>query len=147
MSASDTETKDDQDRGRIRRDGIDSFLSAELLRRESQYTKIQTVRVTAKKRAGIVFLMLILTGFLIVFSGSHLLPMLLTASNCQSSVNKTEHQTGQGSIALIDGMANEYPDSGFIDNVSSAAKTAGYRFDYYPSGNATVNFFVNLPSR
>jgi len=91
--------------------------------------------------------MVILTGFLLVFSGSHLLPVILSSSNCKATSVKTANPTVQRSIALIDQLGSAQANPAFADNLSSAAKNAGYSFDYYPTGAASVDFFVNLPDR
>ncbi len=148
MATSDRESTGGSDRPRTRGEELACFIAYELSRQRDRYGKVGPSRALPHRhRTGIILLVLLLAGFLAVFSSSHIQSILSVASDCDSTVNKTQNQTGQRAIALIDGMANEYPNSGFIDNISSAAKSAGYRFDYYPSGNATVDFFVNLPSR
>jgi hypothetical protein len=91
--------------------------------------------------------MVILTGFLLVFSGSHLLPMILSGSNCKGVSVKTANPTAQQGIALIDQLGFGQANPAFADNLGSMAKNAGYDFDYYPSGAASMDFFVNLPDR
>jgi hypothetical protein len=40
----------------------------------------------------------------------------------------------------------QYPNPTFAANISSTARNAGYGFQYYPPENATLNFFINLPT-
>ena len=89
--------------------------------------------------------MVILAGFLLVFSGSHLLPMILLGSNCGGSHPKTTNLPIQRNIALIDQLGLNLANPAFVDNLSSVAKNAGRSFDYFPSGTASMDFFVNLP--
>jgi len=91
--------------------------------------------------------MIILTGFLVVFSSSHLLPMVLAGSNCGGANPKTANPPIQRDIALIDQLGFAQANPAFADNLSSVAKNAGYSFDYYPTGTASIDFFVNLPNR
>ncbi len=72
--------------------------------------------------------------------------MILSGSNCQGAPVKMANPTVQRDIALIDQLGFAQANPAFADNLSSTAKSAGYGFDYYPTGTASVDFFVNLPS-
>ena len=147
MMASDRKNEDHSSRRHTRGEELDTFLSEELSRRRNQSGPLPAPRsLRSRPRTGIILLIMILAGFLIVFSGSHLLPVLLAGPNCSVIPASTENPTGQRSIALIDQMGSQYPNPAFASNVSLTAKTAGFRFDYYPPRTITVDFFVNLPN-
>ncbi len=147
MMASDRENEDHSSRRSTRGEELDTFLSEELSRLSKQWRTSQAPRSPrAGPRTGIILLIIILAGFLIIFTGSHLLPMLLAVPNCGTTPASTGNPTGQRSIALIDQMASQFPNPAFASNVSFTAKTAGFRFDYYPPRAITVDFFVNLPN-
>jgi len=73
--------------------------------------------------------------------------MILSGSNCGGTQPKTPNPAIQRDIALIDQLGSDQANPAFAENLSSVAKNAGHTIDYYPTGTATVDFFVNLPSR
>src|SRR5260370_9347301 len=105
---------------------------------------------------GIALVILLLAGFLTVFSGWHLLCMFLVSSDCGGAHSENSGSTGQAAIALIDQLGGHYPNYDFAGNIgpnypfakniSETANNAGYGFDYYPAETATMDFFANLPS-
>ena len=148
MTASVRSKKDLVSGKRARGEALYSFLSEELSRRRNQYVGFPNSRsLQARPRTGMVLLILVLSGFLVVFSGAHLVPMLLSDHSCGSSSLKSVNPIGQHSIALIDQMGSEHPNPAFVSTVSSVARAAGYLFDYYPPNTPTIDFFLNLPIR
>jgi hypothetical protein len=126
-----------------RRDGrgaeFDALLSGELQRRRALYKMVEVRVPRVKLRTGVVLLIMLLGGFLVVFSGAHLVPTLLGWTDCGAPV------ANRHAVALIDSMANQYPDPAFVNSVREAAQNAGYGFDYYPPASATVDLFSKLP--
>src|SRR5712691_5400412 len=156
MSAPDRKTKGHGKRSGGEED-LDSFLSSELSRRRSQYRKVRCFRHSwPAQRTGIALMMLLLAGFLTVFSGWHLLSMFLVASDCGGAGSKNSGSTAQRAVALIDQLGGQYPSYNlagnispnypFAKNTSETAKNAGFGFEYYPAETATMDFFANLPS-
>ena len=88
--------------------------------------------------------MVILIGFLIVFSGTHLVPLLLAGPNYDGECLRA-NPNGQRAIMLVDQLGADNPNPVFASNVSVSAKNAGYRFDYFPPNTATLGFFARLP--
>ena len=47
--------------------------------------------------------------------------------------------------AIVDQLSLTFPNQTFIETVTNTLKGAGYAVDYYPSEQATVEFYRNLP--
>ncbi len=144
MSERDEEGNPPQKNAREK--ALHSFLSTALRDRRSRYRITHLRAPQPRPRTGVVLLILILTGFLLVFSGSNLLPVLLASSGCSGAGAQNAGSTGNRAVALIDQLSLQYPNPGFVQNVSQTARTAGYGFDYYPPATATVGFFQSLPA-
>jgi len=135
----DDERNLEQERSQPRGEALQSLLSAELQRRRSQYRPLGRPR--PKKYNGRVMVLLVLAASVAVFPGV----FLLAGSGCWGSGSRQSNQSGRPSIALVDQLAIESPNPGFVQSVNSSASAAGYRFDYYPPKSATVDFFVQFP--
>lgn len=48
-------------------------------------------------------------------------------------------------VGLIDTLAYEYPDRGFVQQIESSSKAAGLGFDYYTPNTISLDTFVHLP--
>src|SRR6266699_7060645 len=48
--------------------------------------------------------------------------------------------------AIVDPLAQQIPNSVFSDSAANFLRQGGYKVDYYGRGEATVDFFRNLPS-
>ncbi len=53
---------------------------------------------------------------------------------------------GQNKVGLVDPLALMYPNGGFVRNIESASKLAGYSFDYFSPGTLSLDTFANLPT-
>ena len=135
----DDEKNLEQERSQPRGEALQSLLSAELQRRRSQYRPLGRPR--PKRYNGRVMVMLVLAASVAVFPGV----FLLAGSSCWGSGSRQSNQSGRPSVALVDQLAIETPNPGFVQSVNSSASAAGYRFDYYPPKTATVDFFVQFP--
>lgn len=99
-----------------------------------------------KRLVGAFLIVLSIASILSIVYSPDLLTSVGEGSNCTEINNPARHQTVANRIALIDGLSREFPDSGFIQYLNTSAIQAGQGFDYYPTENATVSFFANLPN-
>src|SRR5213596_2281924 len=121
----DDERNLEQERSQPRGEALQSLLSAELQRRRSQYRPL--CRPKPKKYNGRVMVLLVLAASVAVFPGV----FLLAGSGCWGSGSRQSNQSGRPSIALVDQLAIESPNPGFVQSVNSSASAAGYRFDFF----------------
>jgi hypothetical protein len=64
--------------------------------------------------------------------------------SCHSLIGRPS--AGAAKVGLVDTLAYEYPDSGFVQSIGSAARDAGQGFDYYTPSTLSLDTFVHLPS-
>ena len=89
-------------------------------------------------------LSLVVTSIFFVAGGMNSLEQLLGITECGGN-NVASHTSP--SVALIDPLASESPNSRFVETVRSLAGLAGYAFDYYPPWTATMDTFIHLPEK
>lgn len=89
-------------------------------------------------RKGAFLLLVLASPFLLL----QVLPAIMSETQCGSSV--AVHIPPR--IALINTISPNQDDS-FVKVVGALARDAGYGFDYYPFGQASVDFFKHLPQK
>jgi hypothetical protein len=53
--------------------------------------------------------------------------------------------TRASKVGLVDTLAFEYPDQGFVQQIESSSRSAGLGFDYYTPNTISLDTFVHLP--
>jgi hypothetical protein len=66
---------------------------------------------------------------------------------CNSLISQPANPPDLKRVALIDELATNEPNQGFVDSINASSKATGYGFDYYPPSSATLDLFRTLPSR
>ena len=56
-------------------------------------------------------------------------------------------QSGPPKAAIVDQLSLTFPDPEFVQEVTSTLQQAGYRVDYYPGEEVTVDLYRNLASQ
>ena len=70
----------------------------------------------------------------------------INSPSCQT-VPQSPNPPDVKRVALIDELATDQPDPGFVAGVNSTAHGSGYGFDYFPPNTANLDLFRTLPSR
>ncbi len=89
--------------------------------------------------------LLLATAVLLIIPGPTSISSLLGLTSCNAS--DASGQRPERRVALIDPLASESPDMNFVRRVTSLVGMLGYDLDYFPSSVATMDLFVNLPSK
>lgn len=89
-------------------------------------------------------LLLSIFGFTFLYPGFN--PTQASSPSC-NTVPQSPNPPDAKRVALIDELATDHPDPGFVQGVNSTARASGYGFDYFPPDTANLDLFRTLPSR
>jgi hypothetical protein len=60
---------------------------------------------------------------------------------------RTSRDSGPPRAAIVDQLAFNLPNQNFVTKATGLLQEAGYKVDYFPADNVTVDFFRDLPSK
>jgi len=108
-------------------------------------------KLAGKRKLGVSTLLLALLTFTFIFafpsSPAHkIVTAVLGGSDCSTSTTSISNAPLGMRIALVDQLGSQYPNPGFVENVTLSARKAGYSLDYISPNSASIDFFINLPT-
>jgi hypothetical protein len=98
-----------------------------------------------KIRAVIGLLLLSIFAFAFLYPGFQQSPT--NGPTCNNLVAQPPSPSDSKHVALIDELATDQPDPGFVDSINASSRAAGFLLDYFPPSAATLDLFRTLPIR
>jgi len=100
------------------------------------------IRKERKKEERIAVIITVTILIVLIFISGFLINSMLN----QPSASQTVSSTSEPKAAIVDQLSLTYPNQTFIEIATNTLEQAGYRVDYYPGENVTIEFYRNLPT-
>jgi hypothetical protein len=103
-------------------------------KRKIREEKERERRMSMALTAGILIVLISVSGFIINYITS------------QPSTNQPLSTVHELRAAIVDQLSLTFPNQTFIETATNTLRQAGYKVDYYPGEDVTVEFYRNLPT-